>query len=98
MPYRRTGKQYMNGGSALVRAPWEPDDGRCTYTYQQLLRFDNRFRARLLRAFREGTESRESAGGLRTTAVTANAPFHILTAHRRAIRYRDIAGSTVLAP
>jgi hypothetical protein len=42
-------------------APSEPGDEEFTYTRTQLVRFDNRFRARLLRAFQKGLESRESA-------------------------------------
>jgi hypothetical protein len=42
-------------------APPEPGDEQSTYTRTQLIRFDNRFRSRLLRAFRKGLESRESA-------------------------------------
>ena len=42
-------------------APPEPGDEQSAYTHAQLIRMDNRFRARLLRAFRKGLESRESA-------------------------------------
>ena len=39
----------------------EPGDEQGAYTHAQLVRFDNRFRARLLRAFKRGKESREAA-------------------------------------
>ena len=48
---------YNNSKAALP----EPGDELATYTHAQLVEFDNRFRARLLRAFQKGLESRESA-------------------------------------
>jgi len=48
---------HKNSKAALP----EPGDEQPTYTRAQLVRFDNRFRTRLLRAFRKGLESRESA-------------------------------------
>ena len=39
----------------------EPGDEQGAYTHTQLLRFDNRFRTRLLRAFKQGKESRQAA-------------------------------------
>ena len=48
---------HKNSKAALP----EPGDEQDAYTHAQLLRFDNRFRARLLRAFKRGKESRESA-------------------------------------
>src|SRR5215831_11796742 len=41
--------------------PFQPGDEQATYTQAQLIRMDNRFRARLLRAFKRGEENRESA-------------------------------------
>jgi hypothetical protein len=54
---------HLNGkGSALVRTPYEPGDERQgEWSCEQLRRMDNRFRARLLRAFKRGEENRESA-------------------------------------
>jgi hypothetical protein len=78
--------------------PFEPDDWQPTYTRSQLIRFDNRFRARMLAAFRKGTESRVSAAGLRTVAVAGDTPFYILTAKRRANRYQDVAEVTTSVP
>ena len=48
---------HKNSKAALP----EPGDEQPTYTRTQLIRFDKRFRSRLLRAFRKGLESRESA-------------------------------------
>ena len=40
----------------------EPGDEQCgDYSHARLVRMDNRFRARLLRAFKRGKESREAA-------------------------------------
>src|SRR5262245_51870139 len=91
---RRGRKPY---GSSR-REPFEPGDEQATYTREQLLQFDDRFRARLLHAFQDGLESRESAAGLCVSAATDNEPFHILTAYRRASRYRDLAGITASTP
>jgi hypothetical protein len=52
-------------------APFEPGDELPTYTHEQLVRFDNRFRARLLHAFRRGLESRENAAGLCVPPATS---------------------------
>ena len=87
-PHRNTSKAALP----------EPGDELLTYTHEQLVRFDNRFRARLLHAFRRGLESRESAAGLCVPLATDNEPFHILTAYRRASRYRDLAGITASTP
>jgi hypothetical protein len=54
---RRGRKPYTNG----KRTPFQPGDEQATYTHAQLIRMDNRFRARLLRAFKRGEENRESA-------------------------------------
>jgi hypothetical protein len=78
--------------------PFQPGDEQATYTREQLVQFDSRFRARLLRAFQDGLESRRSAAGLCVPPATDNEPFHILTAHRRASRYRDLAGITASTP
>jgi hypothetical protein len=48
---------YMHHKNALP----EPGDEQGAYTHAQLVRFDNRFRARLLRAFERGKERREAA-------------------------------------
>jgi hypothetical protein len=48
---------HKNSRAALP----EPGDEQPTYTRAQLIRFDNRFRIRLLRAFRHGLEHPESA-------------------------------------
>src|SRR5262245_29931350 len=80
------------------RVPFQPGDEQLTYTREQLMQFDSRFRARLLHAFQNGLESRESAASLCAPPATDNEPFHILTAHRRASRYRDLAGITASTP
>jgi hypothetical protein len=79
-------------------APFQPGDEQATYTSEQLVQFDNRFRARLLHAFQNGLESWESAAGLYVPLATDNEPFHILTAYRHASRYRDLAGITASTP
>jgi hypothetical protein len=43
------------------RAEPEPGDEVGPYTYEELVRIDTRFRARLLRAFERGKESRQAA-------------------------------------
>jgi len=48
---------HKNSRAALP----EPGDEQATYTPEQLIRMDSRFRARLLRTFERGEESRESA-------------------------------------
>jgi len=48
---------HKNSRAALP----EPGDEQNAYTPAQLRRMDNRFRARLLRAFKRGEESRASA-------------------------------------
>src|SRR6516162_873815 len=42
-------------------APSEPGDEQGAYTHAQLVRIDNRLRARLLRAFKRGKENRQAA-------------------------------------
>jgi hypothetical protein len=42
----------------------EPGDEQWTYSRKELLRMDARFRARLLKAFERGKESREAAAAL----------------------------------
>jgi hypothetical protein len=54
---RRGRKPYTNG----KHTPFQPGDEQNAYTLAELRRMDNRFRARLLRAFKRGKESRESA-------------------------------------
>jgi hypothetical protein len=39
----------------------KPGDEQATYTHAQLIRMDNRFRARFVRAFKRGGENRASA-------------------------------------
>jgi len=82
--HRRGRVPYGSG----KRAPWQPGDEQDTYTRMQLIRFDNRFRTRLLRAFQKGLENRESAASLCAPPATDNAPLRILAAQRRASRYR----------
>jgi hypothetical protein len=51
-------------GKPRGRPPYRWHGGRdeqFTYTRKQLIRMDNRFRARLVRAFKRGEENRESA-------------------------------------
>jgi len=57
-------------GSSSPSTPRCPHQGRAerardeaigAFSHQQLVRFDNRFRERLLRAFKTGRESREAA-------------------------------------
>jgi hypothetical protein len=44
------------------RTPWQPGDEQVgDWSHSQLLRMDNRFRARLLRAFKRGKENRQAA-------------------------------------
>jgi hypothetical protein len=38
----------------------EPGDGQWSYSREELIRMDNRFRARLLRAFKRGKESHQT--------------------------------------
>jgi len=52
---------YMNGQSALVRAPCQPDDGIGPYTREQLMRMDCDFVAAVERAIAAGKESRQAA-------------------------------------
>jgi len=54
---RRGRPPYRYGRAARPR----PGDELATYTHAQLILMDNRFRTRLLRAFKRGKESRESA-------------------------------------
>ena len=57
---RRGRKPYA--GAGVVCSVWEPGDERQgDYSYEQRIRMDNRFRARLLRAFETGAESRAAA-------------------------------------
>jgi hypothetical protein len=48
---------YQHSKAALP----EPGDEQGAYSHTQLIQMDNRFRARLLRAFERGKERRESA-------------------------------------
>jgi hypothetical protein len=82
------------------RAIAEPEAGdeQGPYSREQLIRMDCRFRAQLLRTFRDGLESRDSAAGLGVPPRGSNEPFRILAAHQRAVRYRDLAGVTAPLP
>jgi hypothetical protein len=84
--------------SKAKATPFEPGDEQPAYTHAQLIHFDNRFRARLLWAFQEGLESRESAAAAWVEPVSGNEPFRILTAHRRASQYRNLADVTPSVP
>jgi hypothetical protein len=53
---RRHGGRTALGGTEPTAA-----DGEGPYSYAQLVRMDNKFRARLLQAFKRGKESREAA-------------------------------------
>jgi len=47
---------------ASKRTPWEPGDEVVgEYTRERLIKMDERFRARLLHAFEDGSEHRQSA-------------------------------------
>jgi hypothetical protein len=48
---------HKNSRAALP----EPGDEQGAYSHAQLIRMDNRFRARLLRAFKRGKENRQAA-------------------------------------
>jgi hypothetical protein len=52
--------QRQTSGLPAVQAQQDGAAG-AAYTHAQLLRFDNRFRARLLRAFKRGKERRKAA-------------------------------------
>ena len=89
---RRRGRPpHKNSKAALP----EPGDEQDTYTHALLIRFDNRFRVRLLRAFQKGLESRESAAG--AAYVVDDVPLSTLAARRRASRYQDLATVTASA-
>jgi hypothetical protein len=66
---RRPSPSYANGKDA----PWQPGDQHEPYTRDQLVRFDDRFRARLLRAFETGAESRQAAAA--TLGANASRPL-----------------------
>jgi hypothetical protein len=65
----------MPGAPSLPREPWEldgrtrrpnvaepePGDEQWPYTHAELVRMDNKFRERLLRAFKRRKESRQAA-------------------------------------
>jgi hypothetical protein len=53
---------HKNSRAALP----EPGDEQNAYTHAQLIRMDNRFRARLLRAFKRGKENRQAATATHT--------------------------------
>jgi hypothetical protein len=54
----------------------EPGDEQATYTHTQLIRMDNRFRARLIRAFKRGKESRASAA--QAYVISSRSPAELL--------------------
>ena len=74
----------------------QPGDEQFTYSRKQLIRFDNRFRSRLLRAFRRGLEHEASAAA--DVFITTDTPFALVTARRRASQYRDLANVTASVP
>jgi len=74
-------------------APFEPDDWQLTYTRSQLIRFDNRFRSRLLWAFQRGLERRESATAVRPEPTNGNEPLRRLTARRHTVRFQDLVST-----
>jgi hypothetical protein len=68
----------LSNGAPPPKDPWEhdgrtrpkvaepePGDEQGAYAHAELVRMDNRFRDRLLRAFERGLENRESASRLR---------------------------------
>ena len=62
-----------------------------TYTHAQLVRFDNRFRRRLLHAFQRGLEHKESAAA--DVFTTIDTPASALMARRRTVEFEDRARS-----
>ena len=59
---RRGRKPYAGIVKTSVSEPGDERQG--DYRREQLVRFDNRFRARPLRAFETGAESREAAAAM----------------------------------
>jgi hypothetical protein len=72
-------------------ATYEPGDELATYTHAQLVRFDNRFRRRLLHAFQRGLEHKESAAA--DVFTTIDTPASALMARRRTVEFEDRARS-----
>jgi len=70
-------------------ATYEPGDELATYTHAQLIRFDNRFRRRLLHAFERGLEHKESAAA--DVSTTIDTPASVLMARRRTVEFEDCA-------
>src|SRR5437763_15948923 len=79
--------------TSTSKATFEPDDWQPPYTRSQLIRFDNRFRSRLLWAFRGGLERRESAAAAQVEPTNGNEPLRRLTARRHTARFQDLAGA-----
>jgi hypothetical protein len=86
--HRRRGRvPYMNGKSC---APVERD-ADAPYSREQLIRFDDRFRARLLHAFETGKERRQSAAmnganasrALEIRGACSPSPMHSSLSSRR---------------
>ena len=69
----------------------QPGDEQPAYTHTQLIRFDNRFRRRLLHAFKRGLEHKESAAATAATTTTVNTPASVLAARRRTVEFEDRA-------
>jgi len=69
--------------------PFQPGDELATYTHAQLIRFDNRVRRRLLHAFEQGLEHKESAAADVFTAI--DTPASVLMARRRTVEFEDRA-------
>ena len=67
----------------------QPGDEQPAYTHAQLIRFDNRFRRRLLHAFERGLEHKESAAA--DVSTTIDTPASVLMARRRTVEFEDRA-------
>jgi hypothetical protein len=65
----------IGSGSALVRAPYEPgDEQQGEWSRKQLLRMNTNFTTAMERAFKRGTEHRESAARTYPAAQFGRAP------------------------
>jgi hypothetical protein len=67
----------------------QPGDEQPAYTHTQLIRFDTRFRRRLLHAFKRGLEHKESAAADVCTTTSTS----VLIARRRTVEFEDRARS-----
>jgi hypothetical protein len=61
MMSRLNGKPRGRPPHSKVALPEPGDEQHGDYSHARLVRMDNRFRARLLRAFKRGKESRQAA-------------------------------------